>query len=701
VDVRTLQSTPSRRWAAVLVFLSLSFARSLPLGAQAPDRPVAIVQGRVHDQSGIALPGVTVRMLNETIERTSITNDQGTFVVAELPPGEYRLLVVLPGFATTTRTVAVRSGETRQVDIELLISAPQETVKVSGTVGPSVPIRWNAWMEEEPGRRFVPVVQLRPGHRYRLLVDVSSLSYSRDRRYVYSGQVSNHLGNALEEWLDKNPEATDVTLRTLLIPDPRFFEPLDDAARMQPLRVDLERLRAMSSQTADSQVDPFALLRVDAMADFVLGRVSFVIETSTNAPSGRASVALSVWGAGYRPLDEISLSFCIDRSEAPRRPCRSGPIVAETLEGIDAARVALTDEGNTSTAPDAALHFLQLDAGMMVGVFRNNLQRDPTYVTWTLGLNAGQMSAHVKEILTDIAAARAASRLVRPGRELYDLLLPAKAVDARAAFQAFIVMAAARVAAGMPPPSLFVRAVAGSGATSVPTGLMNIRELGVAVGSVARVETPLPIQDYSSGTICLSRWAVALPPPGTRDARLQPALERVSAQPIWQRASVLTRSTAEFEQWAVVRSEDPATFMTVLGHHEHDRLAFDGDRFYGASFNRSFAGGAVILAACGTAGDAPISIMNRLNQNGMTAAIVTNAPVNPTLTGDFLKWLGVALDAVPDEGNSLGELFFNAQRQLRADSEDGQSAYADLALVFSLVGNSNLRVCRPDPGAPK
>ena len=66
----------------------------------------AALNGRVTDQSGAVLPGVTVTVTQtETgFTRSVVTDDDGTYVIPNLPLGPYQLEVTLQGFRTYVQT---------------------------------------------------------------------------------------------------------------------------------------------------------------------------------------------------------------------------------------------------------------------------------------------------------------------------------------------------------------------------------------------------------------------------------------------------------------------------------------------------------------------------------------------------------------------------------------------------------------------
>jgi hypothetical protein len=66
----------------------------------------AQISGTVKDQTGAVLPGVdvTATRTDTGVQRATVTNETGSFVMANLPLGPYRLEAALPGFRTYVQT---------------------------------------------------------------------------------------------------------------------------------------------------------------------------------------------------------------------------------------------------------------------------------------------------------------------------------------------------------------------------------------------------------------------------------------------------------------------------------------------------------------------------------------------------------------------------------------------------------------------
>ena len=93
------------------------------------------LRGTVTDETGGALPGVTVFIQNEAdgTFREVITGGDGSYFAAQLLPGVFSVTAALPGFTTFQTTgFELRVGATLPLDIILGVGALEETVTVSG-----------------------------------------------------------------------------------------------------------------------------------------------------------------------------------------------------------------------------------------------------------------------------------------------------------------------------------------------------------------------------------------------------------------------------------------------------------------------------------------------------------------------------------------------------------------------------------------
>ena len=89
------------------------------------------IYGRVTDDSGATLPGVTVTAEASGMRNTFITDSDGAFRFLRLPPGRYTVTAELAGFSPLRRVVEVNIGTSPEID---LVLKPQlsEVVTVTG-----------------------------------------------------------------------------------------------------------------------------------------------------------------------------------------------------------------------------------------------------------------------------------------------------------------------------------------------------------------------------------------------------------------------------------------------------------------------------------------------------------------------------------------------------------------------------------------
>src|SRR5688500_791696 len=122
-----------------LIGAALTVVTSAPLWAQA----TAELAGRVTDESGAVLPGVTVTVTQTDtgFTRTTVTDGEGGYSLPNLPTGPYRLEVALLGFRTYVQTgIVLQVGATPTINAALAVGNLEETVSVAAAA-PLVDVR--------------------------------------------------------------------------------------------------------------------------------------------------------------------------------------------------------------------------------------------------------------------------------------------------------------------------------------------------------------------------------------------------------------------------------------------------------------------------------------------------------------------------------------------------------------------------------
>ena len=93
----------------------------------------AQVSGAVTDATGAILPGVevTVTQSETGATRSAVTNETGSYVLANLPIGPYKLEASLPGFRTYVQTgIVLQVGSSPVLNLRLEVGQVSETVEV-------------------------------------------------------------------------------------------------------------------------------------------------------------------------------------------------------------------------------------------------------------------------------------------------------------------------------------------------------------------------------------------------------------------------------------------------------------------------------------------------------------------------------------------------------------------------------------------
>jgi len=131
------------------------------------------LSGRITDQSGAVVPGVSVvvQSLQTGVKQSAVTGRTGLYQFPVLTPGAYSITTGLKGFRDVQSLVRVLVGNNTTQDIKLQVGASGDTVKVSGTAPLLRPAESSAstviersFIEELPlnGRRYTDFTLLTP-----------------------------------------------------------------------------------------------------------------------------------------------------------------------------------------------------------------------------------------------------------------------------------------------------------------------------------------------------------------------------------------------------------------------------------------------------------------------------------------------------------------------------------------------------------
>lgn len=162
---------PKKGKPFLLAMLAL-FLAWLPLFSQTSQ---GTIQGGVFDQSGGAVAGATVSVLDVArgVTRTLTTDDAGQYIANGLTPGTYTVRAEAKGFRNVEHSgVLLEVGQNIRVDLVVQPGEQTQTITVTGelpaidttdaTLGGTVS---NQSINALPlnGRNFARLLQLRPG----------------------------------------------------------------------------------------------------------------------------------------------------------------------------------------------------------------------------------------------------------------------------------------------------------------------------------------------------------------------------------------------------------------------------------------------------------------------------------------------------------------------------------------------------------
>lgn len=119
----------------VRLLLVIGILLSIAASAAAQGNPTGSIRGQVMDPANLAVPGVTITVASPALQgmRTTVTSENGDFIVPFLPAGEYTVTFELQGFQTQKQTIGVAMAETHPMLIRMVVASVSETVNVVGT----------------------------------------------------------------------------------------------------------------------------------------------------------------------------------------------------------------------------------------------------------------------------------------------------------------------------------------------------------------------------------------------------------------------------------------------------------------------------------------------------------------------------------------------------------------------------------------
>jgi hypothetical protein len=253
----------------------------------------------------------------------------------------------------------------------------------------------------------------------------------------------------------------------------------------------------------------------------------------------------------------------------------------------------------------------------------------------------------------------------------------------------------------------------------------------VFLGYHFTIETPLELQDYTSSISCISRWVLLVPPADIPNEALKAAREEFVKDENWIQDFSAWQDHAEVDDdldkfakwWAPIKTNSgstategaptegagtegiseitatESTALLIMSHHDTNKLVFDPvtgiPAVFSSGIRRTFAVPSVaIINACGTAEPGAFDFVRELNRAGVNSIVATNTEVDAQMAGRFASiLLGLIRDHSGDPRYTLEVAKFDAVNALSKVPKG--KPYGPRALIFSLLGNGNVKLCAP------
>src|SRR5215471_18636281 len=92
------------------------------------------IQGTIQDPAGAVVPNAKVQLKNKatSVISTALSNSEGIYRFVSLAPGAYQVTVDASGFAATTVSFTLTTGENLNLPVAMKVATAAQTVDVTG-----------------------------------------------------------------------------------------------------------------------------------------------------------------------------------------------------------------------------------------------------------------------------------------------------------------------------------------------------------------------------------------------------------------------------------------------------------------------------------------------------------------------------------------------------------------------------------------
>src|SRR5258706_261818 len=119
----------AKRWSRILLLAAVAAFVSSTMWAQTST--TGVIEGRVRDQAGNAIADAAVTAVANRAPASTVTDSQGRYTLANLPPGTYKVRAEAPGKSAVVLDDVIVSINTRTRVDSTLVAGQSETVTVT------------------------------------------------------------------------------------------------------------------------------------------------------------------------------------------------------------------------------------------------------------------------------------------------------------------------------------------------------------------------------------------------------------------------------------------------------------------------------------------------------------------------------------------------------------------------------------------
>jgi murein DD-endopeptidase MepM/ murein hydrolase activator NlpD len=586
-------------------------------------------------------------------------------------------------------------------------------------------LHWNTWLEAHEATKpalyaNAPVVKvLERSTTYTLYLDIAAAVYRPD---VTSKPASERTTAELQEAIrSRKPVQFDAVVLT---EDKYFVPPSQRRFTISFSAADIER-----ALTAPVNGDPFAVLAKNSNPPFVLAHTPIELRTTSEDSIGPTTIVIAILKKGV-PFDELLINQCFAGTTPD--DCAGA--------GLYAGGVFDVPVGNSGTEAYASLLFIQTSPSGRMDALLHRPAANPKdeYVVWSPPVSYNDLKDWLNSALLSALNTAITKRdkieIAKAGQNIFRALFGSKqrrklvlTEEPEPVIAMRDLLRERKAAAGARVP-LHVRVVPYSGdpVPLLPVSLLALQDVEgtddyTFVGSYFRVENPAPSVRYEWSGDCVRDWLMVMPVQKVSDTELQTAIDKAAGAYAWTHKDVsYFCDLARFSDWingkdlakTICPDADPSApppttaprsnpnALMLLSHSAGDKIFFDSSQppLTAASFaNRFFTSPSfAVLDACGTAGAASTHLISIMNVQGFGGFIATGAQVNGDVAGVFASELAAQ---IPPQGITLRDAF---EATYSALQKKDIAVHFPFDLVYTLVGNGDIKVCAPaDRVAPQ